>query len=182
MANKNIKALISVPNRGIGVPLELNNFIAKDAGGYIRIPRRFPMADVVAPAGYFRHNIIQNASGQQTPATDVSSEIGGVAGAGALSTLGFELPPTEKLILLVKKGTAENTAATIVVKGSVEYKQADVTITLPAAAVLGTLFEIDLTAFGLFIGRKGGLTHLEDGIILTPGDTTTSMVLLVRAA
>jgi len=180
MANKNIKVLISQPNRGIGVPLELNNFIAKDASSYLRIPRRFPMADVVAPTGYFRHNVQQN--GSNSVETAVSSEIGGAAGAGVLSTLGFELPPTEKLILLVKKGTATTVACSFVVKGSLEYKQADVTVTLPTADALATLYEIDLTSFGLFIGRKSSLSNLEDGIIITPGDTVTSFLLIARVA
>jgi hypothetical protein len=180
MANKNIKVLISQPNRGINVPLELNNFIAKDASSYLRIPRRYPMADVVAPDKYFRHNVQQN--GSNAVETAVSSEIGGAAGAGVLSTLGFELPPTEKLILLVKKGPAENTAATFVVKGSLEYKQEDLTVTLPATAIAGTLYEIDITSFGLFIGRKSGVSNLEDGIIITPADTTSTFLLIARVA
>jgi hypothetical protein len=181
MANKNIPVLIALPNRGLSAPLKIAGFRAKDAGGYLRIPRRYPFADVTAPTGFFRHNIPQNGSGNPD-FTAVSSELGGVAGANALSTLGFELPPTEKLILLVSKGTAENTAATVVIKGSLEYKQDDVTITLPAADVAGTIYEIDITSFGLLIGRKTNVAAAEDGIIVTPGDTATGLLLVARVA
>lgn len=180
MANKNVQVLIAKPNRGILAPLELAGFIAKDSGSYLRIPRRYPIADVTAPAGFFRHNIPQNGTGN--PDGTVSTELGGNANADSLSTLGYELPPTEKLILLAKKGPAAGTAATIVVKGSTEYRIADVTVTLPAAAEAGTIFELDLTSFGLLIGRKGGVVSAEDGIILTPGDTSTGLLLVARVA
>jgi hypothetical protein len=181
MANKNIPVLIALPNRGPAAALKIAGFRAKDSGGYLRIPRRYPFADVTAPAGYFRHNMQQNVAGSPD-FTAVSSEIGGVAGANALTTLGFELPPTEKLILLVSKGPAENTAGSVVIKGSLEYKQDDITIALPAADVAGTIYEIDLTSFGLLIGRKTGVAAVEDGIIVTPGDTGTGLLLIARVA
>ena len=96
--------------------------------------------------------------------------------------MGFELPPTEKLILLISKGPAVDTAGTVVIKGSIEYKQADITITLPAADAAGTVYEVDLTSFGLLIGRKTGVVPAEDGIILTPGDTATGLLLIARVA
>jgi hypothetical protein len=180
MANKNVQVLIAKPNRGILAPLELAGFVAKESNSYLRIPRRYPIADVTAPPGFFRHNIPQNGSGSAE--TAVSAELGGVAGADSLSTLGYELPPTEKLILLVKKGPDTGAAATIVVKGSTEYRIADVTITLPAGDAAGTIYELDLTSFGLLIGRKGGVVSAEDGIILTPGDTSTGLLLVARVA
>jgi hypothetical protein len=180
MANKNIPLLISKPNRGLNVPLKITGFVAADDGDYLRIPRRYPFAAITAPAGYFRHNIPQNESGSASQA--VSSEIGGVEGANALSTLGFELPPTEKLILLVRKGPAQGTAATFVVKGAVEYDQSDLTVTLPAGDAANTEYEIDVTAFGLFIGRKVGVNTVEDGIIITPADTSTTFLLIARVA
>ena len=182
MANKNIPVLIAVPNRGPAAALKIAGFRAKDADSFLRIPRRYPFADVTAPAGFFRHNIQQNVVGGSPDFTAVSAELGGVAGANALTTLGFELPPTEKLILLVSKGPAENTAGTVVIKGSLEYKQDDITITLPAADVAGTIYEIDLTSFGLLIGRKTGVGAVEDGIIVTPGDTGTGLLLIARVA
>lgn len=181
MANKNIPLLIAVPNRGPAAVLKVAGFRVKDNGDYLRIPRRYPFADVTAPVGYFRHNILQN-SGVTTPETGVSAEIGGVAGANALTTLGFELPPTEKLILLISKGPALNTAGSVVIKGSLEYKQDDITIALPAADAAGTLYEVDVTSFGLLIGRKTGVVPAEDGIIVTPGDTGTGLLLIARVA
>lgn len=187
MAIRNLKALISAPNRG-NVPLTIgvvggSNFVVRDgtAPQQLRIPRRFPMADVVAPAGYFRHNIPQNAS-SGSASTDVSTELGGATGANALSTLGFELPRTEKLILLARKGPASGTAATITIKGSVEYKQPDLVVTLPAADAVNTLYEIDITNFGLFIGRKAGVSSAEDGILIETNHADTALCLIVRVA
>jgi hypothetical protein len=74
------------------------------------------------------------------------------------------------------------TAGTVVIKGSLEYKQDDITITLPAEDVAGTIYEVDLTSFGLLIGRKTGVVPAEDGIIVTPGDTSTGLLLIARVA
>ena len=181
MANKNVPLLIAKPDRGVAAVLKIAGYRAKDADSFLRIPRRYPIADITAPAGYFRHNVQQN--GSNAAETAISAELSPVAaGANALNTLGFELPPTEKLILLISKGPANGTAATVVIKGSLEYKQADVTINLPSADAAGTIYEVDLTSFGLFIGRKAGVSNLEDGIILTPGDTTTGLLLVARVA
>jgi hypothetical protein len=181
MANKNIPLVIAKPNRGPAVPVKLAGFVAKDTGDFLRIPRRYPFAAITAPAGFFRHNVEQNTTGSPD-FTAVSSELGGVAGANALTTLGYELPPTEKLVLLVRKGPAVETAATVVIKGSLEYRIDDVTITLPAADAAGTIYEIDLFAFGLLIGRKGGVVKEEDGIVIIPGDTSTGLLLVARTA
>lgn len=179
MANKNIPLVIAKPDRG-NVPVALTGFVAKDSGDYLRIPRRYPFAAITAPSGFFRHNIPQNGSGSASQ--EASTELGGATGANALSTLGFELPRTEKLVLLARKGPAAGTAATIVIKGSLEYKQDDVTITLPSADAANTIYEIDLTSFGLLIGRKSGVGVAEDGLIITPGDTTTGLLLVARVA
>ena len=181
MANKNVPLLIAKPDRGVSAVLKIAGYRAKDAGDFLRIPRRYPIADITAPAGYFRHNVQQN--GSNAAETAISAELSPVAaGANALNTLGFELPPTEKLILLISKGPAVDTAGTVVIKGSIEYKQADITITLPAADAAGTVYEVDLTSFGLLIGRKTGVVPAEDGIILTQGDTATGLLLIARVA
>jgi hypothetical protein len=181
MANKNIPLLIAVPNRGVASVLKVAGYRAKDSGDYLRIPRRYPFADITAPTGYFRHNVLQN--GTNAVETAISAELSPVAaGANALNTLGFELPPTEKLILLISKGPALNTAATVVIKGSLEYKQDDITIDLPSTDAAGTIYEVDVTSFGLLIGRKTGVVPAEDGIIVTPGDTSTGLLLIARVA
>lgn len=182
MATKNIPLVIAKPNRGIEAPLKLTSvFAASAAGGDLfRIPRRYPFADITAPAGFFRHNIPQNGSG--SAATAVSTELGGVAGANALTTLGYELPPTEKLILLVQKGTAAGTADSFVVKGSLEYRIDDVTVALPSADALGTEYEIDVFNFGLYIGRKVGVGVEEDGIVIAPANAATKFLLVARTA
>lgn len=181
MANKNVPLLIAKPDRGVAAKLKIAGFVVKDNGDYLRIPRRYPFADITAPAGYFRHNVQQNGSNARE--TAISAELSPVAAASnALNTLGFELPPTEKLILLIRKGVAADTAASVVIKGSLEYKQDDITINLEAADAADTIYEVDLTSFGLFIGRKSGVVSAEDGIIITPSSTSTGVLLIARVA
>jgi len=177
MATKNIPLIIAVPGRG-NTPIEIT-FVASAADGdMFRIPRRYPMADIVPPAGYFRHNVLQNGSNSRE--TAVSAELGGATGANALTTLGFELPRTEKLILLVKKGTAD--AETLTIKGSVEYKIDDVVITLPAASgSTGKIYEIDLYDLGLFVGRKAN-SIVEDGVLIVANTAETLVALVARVA
>lgn len=66
---------------------------------------------------------------------------------------GFQLPRTEKLVLLVK-GVA--LAEVITISGSSEYGVAKKAITVPAGA--GKIYEISLRDFGLHIDGHGQLT------------------------
>lgn len=181
MATKNIPLIIAVPGRG-NVPVTVK-FVASAADADLfRIPRRYPFADITAPSGYFRHNIPQNGSG--SAATAVSTELGGATGNNALSTLGFELPRTEKLVLLVKKGTTEE--ETLTFKGSQEYKIGDVVVKLPEAANgndgVGTIYEVDLYDLGLFVGRKAGISTAEDGLLIVMSHAETAVALVARVA
>ena len=173
MATKNIPLIIAVPGRG-NSPVTVSFAVSAADADLFRIPRRYPFADITAPSGYFRH-----------ATTTVSTELGGATGANALSTLGFELPRTEKLILLVKKGTTEE--ETLTFQGSEEYKISDVVVTLPAAANgnngVGTIYEIDLFDLGLLIGRKGGAYSVaEDGVLIVMSHLETGVALVARVA
>lgn len=183
MATKNVPLIIAVPGRG-NAPVTVS-FVASAADGDLfRIPRRYPInsTDIKYPAGFFRHNVIQNSGG--SPSFDVSSELGGSMSVGANSTLGFELPRTEKLVLLAKKGTTG--AETLTFKGSEEYRIADVVVTLPAAANgndgVGTIYEIDLFDLGLFVGRKAGQAIAEDGVLIVANTAETAVALIARVA
>ncbi len=147
---------------------------------HLRIPRRYPFADIVDYAelksdGFFRH-----------ATTAVSTELGGSASADAEGNLGFELPNTEKLILLLKRdgvastGTAE---LTITIEGSIEYGIEDKEIVIPADKDFksGTeIREIDLYDFGLYItgiaGEKGLMIKVETVDTIT----TVSLALIAR--
>lgn len=150
------------------------------SGDHLRIPRRYPFADIVDYAtlkseGFFRH-----------ATTTVSSDLGGSAVADTEGNLGFQLPNTEKLILLLKRdgvastGTAE---LTITIEGSIEYGIEDKIIEIPEDETFtsGTeIREIDLYDFGLYItgipDEKGLMIKVETEDTIT----TVGLALIAR--
>jgi hypothetical protein len=179
MAIKNIKVYVAPPASNALSPKIV--FVTSAAGSYadfIRIPRRVPFADVVAPTGTFRHNIVQNGTG--TAATTVATNAAGDVFNGSATTnteggLGYQLPHVEKLVLLVKKGA--EAAEAFIIKGSLQYRIPDLTISVPAGAI-GDIYEFSLANFGLHIAGVAG----EDGIMIANNTTTLGLALLVRAA
>ena len=164
MARKHIPVTIIRP----GVEeLVAYSFEAVDSTDKVAfIPFRYPFADIanlsaLQSAGFFRHGLQQPSGGAASAA--VSSELGGSASADAVTTLGYHLPPTEKLVLLVKvvtAFTADDDIATITISGSDKYNQDPVVLSIDTSAdanadVAGTLYEIDLYNFGLYIGDNG---------------------------
>jgi len=132
------------------------------------IPFRYPFVDIsnyeaLKTAGFFRHGLQQPSGGAASAA--VSSELGGSASADTITNLGYHLPRTEKLILLVKILTAfsaDADVATITLSGSEKYNQAPLALTIDTGAnasadAAGTIYEIDLYNFGLFIGDNAEL-------------------------
>lgn len=175
MAIKNIDLNIKRP--GIdGVSDEITFTKVVTDKDYLRIPRRYPFADIanyneLVTAGYFRH-----------ATTDVSADYGGSKTVDTEGTLGFQLPNTEKLVLLVRRtgvvtnGTAETS---FTIKGSLQYGIDDVTVTWAADAefVSGTkIYEVDLYNFGLFITGVAG----EKGIMIESTDNTLEFALIAR--
>lgn len=166
MARKNIKLHIRKPSTSISTKLTFTTGVVAHG---LRIPRRYPMADIVNYAdlkaeGFFRH-----------ATTNVSTDLGGSDVAGTEGVLGLQLPRTEKLILLVKKGIIG--VETITFQGSLQYNIDDLVITIPAGAV-GDLYEIDLFDFGLFIG---GVPN-EKGIAIEVSGTGVGLCLIARMA
>lgn len=181
MATKNIPLTILPPNRGgiISAPI---TFLTQTANDDLVIPFRYPFADIenyadLKTSGYFRH-----------ATTTVSSALGGSAVADTEGKLGFQLPATEKLILLMRVNTAIDTATTddvtIIVRGSDEYHTPDVTIFLDetsfggSAVPAGTLYELDLTNFGLLIGGDSAVS--AGGITIDCDKATIDFALVAR--
>lgn len=174
MANTNIKLNVHIPARALlGEKLIFTDAPGtKGTANGLRIPRRYPFADIanlteLRAAGIFRHPLTGGVA-------VVNTDLGGSAVAGTEGKLGFHLPETEKLVLLVRKGAT--TAEVFTLKGSTEYSIPDQTVSVPAGAV-GDLFQVDLYDFGLYIGGVDG----EDGLVVNDIDTTLKFALISRA-
>lgn len=161
MARKHIPVTIIRPGVEELVAYSFEAVDSTDKAAFI--PFRYPFADIanlsaLQSAGFFRHGKQQPAGGAASAA--VSAELGGSASADAVTTLGYHLPPTEKLILLVRVVTALTSGTdtvSITLSGSEKYNQAPVVIESEANPAAGTVFEIDLYNFGLYIGDNGEL-------------------------
>ncbi len=164
MARTNIKLIVRKPGGAeIGPKLVFTDGTADG----LRIPRRYPFADIanyddLKTAGFFRH-----------ATTDVETTLGGSKVAGTEGVLGFSLPRTEKLILLVKKGATAAEAFTI--KGSLEYHIDDLVVSVPAGAI-GDIYEMDLFDMGLLLEGTSG----EPGVTLDTIATTLDFCLIAR--
>ena len=142
----------------------------------LRIPRRYPFVDIknydlLKASGYFRH-----------ATTDVSAEMGGSKVTNTEANLGYALPPTEKLILLVRrvgKATDGTPKQTITLKGSLRLGIPDEVVVFAKDETFtsGTkIYELDLYNFGLYIGGVSG----EDGLIINCDDITIDFALIAR--
>jgi|GEM_PF-4008599 len=166
MATINLKLNIKRPGvEGIGDKITFTK--VTNANDYLRIPRRYPFVDIanysnLKAVGYFRH-----------ATTAVSTDLGGSSATNTEGKLGFQLPPTEKLILLVKKGSTAEEQFTI--KGSIQYNIDDVEVTVPEGAV-GDLYEVDLYNFGEYITGVVG----EAGVMIEVLSPTLEFALIAR--
>lgn len=169
MATKNIPLTINVPGKmGIGPEIEFLTLNEDDG----RIPYRYPFADIsnysaLKTDGFFRHET-----------TDVSTDLGGSKLTNTEGKLGFQLPKTEKLILLVKKGATTDEKFTI--KGNARYAIPDVEIATGTATAVGGIFEVDLFNYGLLITDQ---VSGELGIVVEVNSTsgkTLSFALIAR--
>ena len=146
----NIKLNIHQP--GIdGVTDEIVFTTIQESGDVLRIPRRYPFVDIanyqeLRERGYFRH-----------ATTAVSSELGGSDVSNTEGKLGFQLPPTEKLILLVKRTGVAGTgtpAQEFQISNSRLHQADPVVVSWEADSQFTEgvkLYEIDLYNFGLYI-------------------------------
>lgn len=184
MARKNIPLTIHQPGfKEITALKWVNN-----ADGQTNvIPYRYPFADIgnltaLQARKFFRHST-----------TTVSTDLGGSATTNTASTLGYELPRTEKLILLVKVKEALTADKNIVISitGSTQhgiatqtYKIAEDNVNQDTDGILiaaGDVFEIDLYDFGLNI-KDGEITVTADGnASANADDDHIAFALIARA-
>ena len=124
-----------------------------DAWKY-KIPYRYPFANISNLANLQTEEFFRHAT------LDVSDEIGGSSVADAKTNLGFQLPRTEKLVLLVKGvGAIATNDVVMTITGSTKYNKPDVTYTFAVGDVTGKVYEIDLYEFGLLI--EDGEVNIE---------------------
>ena len=162
-------------------------FTANAAGNTNVIPFRYPFADIanydaLKAEGFFRH-----------ATTDVSANYGGSKTTNTASSLGYQLPATEKLILLVKVASALTTDKhiKITVEGSEKYGIADLELKIAEditvdtdgiAVVAGDVLEIDLYDFGLLLDEDGEITITAAGNASDKADDDhVSFALIARA-
>lgn len=162
-------------------------FAANAAGNTNVIPFRYPFADIanynaLKAEGFFRH-----------ATTDVSTAYGGSKTTNTASSLGYQLPATEKLILLVKVASALTTDKhiKITVKGSEKYGIADLELKIAEdvnvdtdgiAVVAGDVLEIDLYDFGLLLDKDGEITITAAGNAANKADDAkVAFGLIARA-
>ncbi len=162
-------------------------FAANAAGNTNVIPFRYPFADIanydaLKAEGFFRH-----------ATTDVSTAYGGSKTTNTASSLGYQLPATEKLILLVKVVSALTTDKyiKITVKGSEKYGIEDLELKLAEdsevdtdgiAVVAGDVLEIDLYDFGLLLDEDGEITITAAGNAASKADDAkVAFGLIARA-
>ncbi len=175
MATKNL--LLNIRRPGIdGVGDAITFTTVASGNDFLRIPRRYPFTDIanlaaLQTAKFFRHATVT-----------VSSALGGSATTNTEGVLGFQLPPTEKLVLLVRRtgvadtGTAEQS---FVIEGSIQYGIPDVTVVFAAepAFTSGTkIYEVDLFNFGLFISGIAG----EHGLSIKVVTNNLEFALIAR--
>jgi hypothetical protein len=162
-------------------------FTANAAGNTNVIPFRYPFADIanyseLKTKGFFRH-----------ATTDVSANYGGSKTTNTASSLGYQLPATEKLILLVKVVSAltADKNIKITVKGSEKYGIADLDLKIAEdvtvdtdgiAVVAGDVLEIDLYDFGLLLDEDGEITITAVGNAASKADDAkVAFGLIARA-
>ena len=162
-------------------------FAANAAGNTNVIPFRYPFADIanydaLKAEGFFRH-----------ATTDVSTAYGGSKTTNTASSLGYQLPATEKLILLVRVEEALTTDKhiKITVKGSEKYGIEDLELKLAEdvtvdtdgiEVVAGDVLEIDLYDFGLLLDKDGEITITAAGNAASKADDDhVSFALIARA-
>jgi len=185
MARKHIPVTIVRPGEEELVSYSFEALDATDLAGFI--PFRYPFADIsnyaaLKTAGFFRHGLKQPSGGSAS--ASVSSELGGSETGDSVTTLGYHLPPTEKLVLLVQVAEALTTntdKVSITISGSSKYLQEAIVVESPVNPAAGSIFEIPLYNFGLYIGNEGEV-KVTQAAFTTPADKDHIKYALVSRA
>jgi hypothetical protein len=148
MANVSAKITIKTPTKAY----QSIYFQRLSANDVFVIPYRFPYGDIVNATALKADGKLRNSS----------TTVGKYGG-------GYQLPQTEKLILLAKLKTTDKTTLTFT--GNKFKGIPDKTVEIPAGTV-GDLFEIDLYDFGLLL--------TEEGEVKIKTDKALSVALIAR--
>lgn len=167
MAQVNIK--LNLDPGFIGSPTPITFTTVSTDGGYV--PRRYPFADITNIAalrstGYFRHQIAGSPS--QAVDTGLGSNTTETEGG-----LGYQLPRTEKLFLIVKGLAAQHT---LTFKGGKTGNGAyvgDIVVTIPAGAT--AIHHVPLNDLGVIIHSSAALP----GLLVIPS-AEASIALVAR--
>lgn len=190
MANKNIPLTIVRPIASV----QQVTFEAYVTESPFQIPFRYPFVDIanyagLKTAGFFRHGLKQYPEGGSASAVtsaelNPGSDTGGHNdSADSNAQLGYLLPHTEKLVLLVKVNTLiGGTDVTVTIAGSEQYSIPDVTFAIPSATAVGEVFEFPLFDFGLYLQRGSGIIKITAASSTTDDEEHLSFALVSRAA
>jgi hypothetical protein len=148
MADVDAKITIKTPTKAY----QDITFQSLSANDVFVIPYRFPYGDIVNATALKADGKLRNSS----------TTVGKYGG-------GYQLPQTEKLILLAKLGTAD--ATTLTFTGNKFKGIPNKTVEIPAGSV-GDLLEIDLYDFGLLL--------TEEGEVKIKTDKALSVALIAR--
>lgn len=148
MANVDAKITIKTPTKAY----QSITFQSLSANDVFVIPYRFPYGDIVNATALKADGKLRNSS----------TTVGKYGG-------GYQLPQTEKLILLAKLGTTDETTLTFT--GNKFKGIPDKTVEIPEGSV-GDLLEIDLYDFGLLL--------TEEGEVKVKTDKALSVALIAR--
>lgn len=148
MADVSAKVIIKTPTKAY----QSITFQSLSANDVFIIPYRIAYGDIVNTTALKADGKLRNSS----------TTVGKYGG-------GYQLPQTEKLILLAKLGTTD--ATTLTFTGNKFKGIPDKTVEIPAGTV-GDLLEIDLYDFGLLL--------TEEGKVKVKTDKALSVALIAR--
>ena len=157
MATKNIKVVIQTPSYEGAKKLTFTSLTSADVA---QIPYRYPYVDVIGNDSFRAGN------------TDVTTKYGGLNAADSNSAIGYQLPTTEKLILLLKVKSTDAIKLKFSSSSRINHEPRVVDI---AAGAVGDIIAVDIFDLGLFIqgDKKNGCATI------TP-DKAVDLCLIAR--
>jgi hypothetical protein len=185
MANVNIPLTITRPGVNVVTPIGFQAYVTETP---FQIPFRYPLADIanytaLKAAGFFRHGLKQYGLPAGVASAATSTELNPVGdNADVNPTLGYQLPKTEKLVLLVKVNTLIGAAVvTVTVKGSQQYRIEDQTFAIPATSAVGSVFEFPLYDFGILIQQGSGHIEISADSVTADDEEHLDFALVARS-
>ena len=186
MANVNIPLTITRPGLNVVTPIGFQAYVTETP---FQIPFRYPFVDIanyaaLKTAGFFRHGLKQYGLPAGAASATTSDELNPAGdSADANPTLGYQLPKTEKLVLLVKVNTLIGAeVVTVTIKGSSQYRIDDLVFEIPAATAAGSVFEFPLYDFGLLIQQGSGHIEVSAASATDEDDEHLDFALVARFA